>query len=130
MREDVASTREPRRPRTDPGAAFSAGSTRRAHQVRVAGRLRELLRERGFAILNHTPLPLVCFTHPSLPDAAAHDRAVDRLRLDQTAWISRTVLAGRRPALRACVTSYETELADMDALVRSIERVLAPSDHA
>jgi glutamate/tyrosine decarboxylase-like PLP-dependent enzyme len=98
------------------------------HQVRVAGRLRELLVERGFAILNHTPLPLVCFTHPSLPDAAAHDRVVARLRLDQTAWISRTVLAGRQPALRACVTSYETELADMDALVRSIESVLAPPD--
>lgn len=94
------------------------------HQVRVADHLRELLRARGFTICNDTPLPLVCFTHPRLPDAAAHDRVVARLRRDQTAWISRTVLAGRGPVLRACVTSYETELADIDSLVRSIEDLL------
>jgi hypothetical protein len=43
------------------------------------------------------------------------------LPLDQTAWLSRTILPGRGPALRACVTSYETKLDDIDALVRSIE---------
>jgi glutamate/tyrosine decarboxylase-like PLP-dependent enzyme len=97
------------------------------HQTRVADRLRELLRERGFAILNETPLPLVCFSHPRLPDAAAHDQVAERLRVDQAAWISRTLLAGQVPALRACVTSYETELHDVEALVRSIEALLPRS---
>jgi glutamate/tyrosine decarboxylase-like PLP-dependent enzyme len=94
------------------------------HQVRVADRLRELLHAHGFAILNPTPLPLVCFTHPRLADVAAHDRIAARLRLDQKAWISRVVLAGRVSALRACVTSYQTEVDDMDALVHAIVEAL------
>lgn len=102
----------------------SSSADRIDHQACVADRLREVLREHGFTILNSTPLPLVCFTHPRLPDAAAHDRLAAQLRLDQTAWISRAVLAGRIPALRACVTSYETELNDMDVLVRSLESML------
>jgi glutamate/tyrosine decarboxylase-like PLP-dependent enzyme len=94
------------------------------HQAAVADRLREALRARGFAILNDTPLPLVCFTHPRLPDAAAHDRVVARLRADQEAWISRAVLPGGIPALRACVTSYETEPADAERVARAIERAM------
>jgi len=90
------------------------------HQVGVADRLRAQLAAHGFSIVNDTPLPLVCFRHPRLPDAAAYDRICARLRLDQTAWISRTVLDGRMPALRACVTSYETELDDVDAVVQAI----------
>jgi aromatic-L-amino-acid/L-tryptophan decarboxylase len=93
------------------------------HQTRVADRLRSLLRARGFTILNDTPLPLVCFSHPRLPDVAAHERVANRLRLDQKAWISR-VLLGRVPALRACITSYETAPADMDTLVEAVEAAL------
>jgi aromatic-L-amino-acid/L-tryptophan decarboxylase len=92
------------------------------HQVRVAEHLRSRLRERGYAVLNDTPLPLVCFTHPRLRDAAAHDAVARRLKADQSAWISRTLLAGRTPALRACVTSYETRIEDMDALVRALDQ--------
>jgi aromatic-L-amino-acid/L-tryptophan decarboxylase len=99
------------------------------HQTRVADRLRELLRARGFAIANDTPLPLVCFTHPQLRGLDAYDQVVARLRIDQTAWLSRTVLAGA-PVLRACVTSYETQAEDMDALVTAIERALVTSASA
>jgi aromatic-L-amino-acid/L-tryptophan decarboxylase len=102
---------------------FEGIARRIDHQARVADRLRELLVGRGFTILNDTPLPLVCFSHPRLPDAAAHERVADRLRLDQKAWISR-VLLGRTPALRACITSYETTPADMDALVDAVEAAL------
>ncbi len=93
-------------------------------QTRVADHLRALLRARGFTVLNDTPLPLVCFTHARLPDAAAHERVATRLRLDQTAWISRVILGGHIPALRACITSYETRPDDMDTLVRAVEEAL------
>jgi aromatic-L-amino-acid decarboxylase len=96
------------------------------HQTRVADHLRTLLRARGFTVLNDTPLPLVCFTHARLPDAAAHERVATRLRLDQTAWLSRVILGGRIPALRACITSYETRPDDMDTLVRAVEQALEP----
>jgi glutamate/tyrosine decarboxylase-like PLP-dependent enzyme len=94
------------------------------HQARVADRLRDRLRDRGFAILNPTPLPVVCASHPRLRDTAAYDRVATGLRLDQSAWISRAILPGGVPALRACVTSYETTLDDADAVVRSIEAAL------
>lgn len=94
------------------------------HQARVADHLRGVLRTRGFSIVNDTPLPLVCFTHPRLTDAAAHDRIATELRIAQAAWISRAVLGGQTPALRACITSYETQLADADALVTAIEQQL------
>jgi len=94
------------------------------HQAAVADHLRLRLRARGFAIVNDTPLPLVCFTHPRLADFAAHAALAQRLKLEQTAWISATRLAGT-PALRACVTSYETQPQDVDALVAAIETALA-----
>jgi aromatic-L-amino-acid decarboxylase len=96
------------------------------HQVRVAGHLRSTLRARGFAICNETPLPLVCFTHPRLPGQEAHDRLARRLRLDQIAWISRVTLAGPTCALRACITSYETQLEDVEALAQALEDALPP----
>jgi glutamate/tyrosine decarboxylase-like PLP-dependent enzyme len=94
------------------------------HQAGVAVHLRRRLRDSGYAVLNETPLPLVCFTHPRLRDAAAHDAVARRLRVERTAWISRVLLAGSTPALRACVTSYETEAGDMDALVHALDGVL------
>jgi hypothetical protein len=59
-------------------------------------------------------------THPRLASADDHDRVARRLKIEQTAWLSRTLLAGRTAALRACVTSYETQPEDMDLLVHSI----------
>ncbi|HTE55864.1 MAG TPA: hypothetical protein VK698_33660, partial [Kofleriaceae bacterium] len=70
--------------------------------------------------------PLVCFTHPRLLDSSAHDHLVTRLRLDQSAWISRTILAGRIRALRACITSHESGPADVEALVQAVEEALPP----
>jgi aromatic-L-amino-acid decarboxylase len=94
------------------------------HQTAVADHLRARLAERGFAILNTTPLPVVCFIHPGLPDAAAHERLAEQLRLSQTAWLSRALVGGQTPALRVCITSYETTRDDIDALIRAIEGML------
>jgi glutamate/tyrosine decarboxylase-like PLP-dependent enzyme len=103
---------------------WSRLASRIDHQATVADHLRQQLRAHGFTILNDSPLLVVCFTHPRLADAAAHDRVAARLRHDQTAWISRTILAGRTVALRACVSSYETQLDDIDAFVRAIVPLL------
>jgi len=94
------------------------------HQAQIADRLRALLGERGFAVVNETPLPLVCFTHPRLASAAACEALARRLRVEQTAWLSRVFLGGRIAALRACVTSYETQECDIDAVVAGVEAAL------
>ena len=46
-----------------------------------------------------------------------------RLKIAQSAWISATRLRGA-PALRACVTSYETQPVDIDALIAAVEAAL------
>ena len=92
------------------------------HQASVADHLRAALRAAGFEIVNDTPLPLVCFTHARLDGAAAHEALARRLKNQQIAWLSRVLLGDGRPALRACVTSYETQPEDMDRLVAALIR--------
>jgi glutamate/tyrosine decarboxylase-like PLP-dependent enzyme len=96
------------------------------HQTAVADHLRGQLIAHGFAIQNATPLPVVCFTHPRVPDAAAYERIAHELRVSQTAWLSRALVGGQTPALRACITSYETTRDDIDALVTAIDRLVPP----
>jgi glutamate/tyrosine decarboxylase-like PLP-dependent enzyme len=97
------------------------------HQARMGDALRERLRARGWEVVNATPLPVVCFTHPDLEGGARTTadvvaRVVGRGR----AWISDVVLGGRRRALRACVTSFRTCEADLDVLLEELERARRP----
>jgi glutamate/tyrosine decarboxylase-like PLP-dependent enzyme len=91
------------------------------HQAEMGDALRQALLKRGFAIVNDTPLPVVCFTHPLL-DAGTptHAEVVKRLGDSQTAWVSVTRLRDR-PVLRACVTNYETELRHVERLAEAVE---------
>ena len=93
-------------------------------QAAMGDRLRELLGAAGWRIVNDTPLPLVCFTHPDLdagrptvPALAAEIQHRGRV------WISEVALTGKGRALRACITSYRTEEADLEVLVEEVETV-------
>jgi aromatic-L-amino-acid/L-tryptophan decarboxylase len=91
------------------------------HQTAMGDLLRERLVANGFALLNETPLPVVCFTHPAIAgDYRAHHQIAMELGDRQLAWVSRTRLDGRVPALRACITHYETEARDIDVLVEGL----------
>ncbi|MEZ5354707.1 MAG: pyridoxal-dependent decarboxylase [Bryobacteraceae bacterium] len=78
--------------------------------------LRRELRRAGWNILNHTPLPIVCFDGGGSVDSIA--RAVVA---SGEAWISTTVLAGSTRALRACITNYRTDDQDVRALIASLD---------
>jgi glutamate/tyrosine decarboxylase-like PLP-dependent enzyme len=95
-------------------------------QARTGDRLRALLEERGWRIVNATSLPVVCFTHPRIESGRTSVHAVERAVLESgEAWIS-SVRLGEPPleALRACITSYRTGEEDLRALVRILERSL------
>lgn len=101
-----------------------AGLARRVeHQAEMGALLRRLLVSRGFTVVNATPLPVVCFTHPAL-EAGRPSLAdvVRRLGDSGTAWISVTRLRGSREVLRACVTNHETEAVHIERLVAAVER--------
>lgn len=83
--------------------------------------LRRLLEEDGWEIVNATPLPVVCFADPRLPDPEPVAREVVR---SGDAWISTTRLRGRA-VIRACITNYRTGEDDIVALVTSLRRARA-----
>jgi aromatic-L-amino-acid decarboxylase len=103
----------------------SGVAARIERQTAMGEALRERLIEAGFLIVNETPLPVVCFTHASLAgDPAAHDRVCAWLAERQVAWISRTLLDRRTPALRACITHVDTAPRDLDALIDGLRDAL------
>jgi glutamate/tyrosine decarboxylase-like PLP-dependent enzyme len=93
--------------------------------VRLGDGLRERLRAAGFRVVNQTPLPVVCFqdTRHTEGGSMPHLRRIaDAVVESGEAWVSITSLGSSRPAIRACITSFRTEEADLDALIKSLER--------
>jgi aromatic-L-amino-acid/L-tryptophan decarboxylase len=86
----------------------------------LGDRLRAILRERGWRIVNRTPLPVVCFVPDGGAGPAELARIARTVEASGEAWISVAQLDGE-PALRACITSYRTTEADLDALADVLE---------
>jgi aromatic-L-amino-acid decarboxylase len=93
------------------------------HQADMGALLRRRLESHGWQILNETPLPVVCFTHPhlSLEDVSA---LLARVYAQEQVWISETRLKKHVPALRACITSFHTQAEDIDVLVEVLQNAL------
>ena len=91
----------------------------------TADRLRQMLEERGWLILNDTPFPLVCFTHPAVEAGEVSiSEIAGRVVESGDAWISRCVLGPSREAIRACITSFETTERDLEILLEVLDRTL------
>ena len=88
------------------------------HQAHMGDLLRDSLLRAGWRIVNDTPLPLVCFTRDGLVPSAF----LESLHARQIAWMSEVRLAGRGPAVRACVTSFRTTPADIEWVVDEMTR--------
>ena len=96
------------------------------HQLEMASRLRERLVAAGWLIVNATPLPVLCFTHPTLrKHSIAPRRVLNYLYQHQIAWISEARPGGGEPVLRACVSNQRTQTRDVDALVNGLAAALA-----
>jgi glutamate/tyrosine decarboxylase-like PLP-dependent enzyme len=96
------------------------------HQAAMGRLLREQLVASGWEVVNDTPLPLVCTTHP---DARAGrlslDTVVDVTRRHRKVWVSTTRLGGELPVIRACITSWRTEPGDVALLVEELAQARA-----
>jgi glutamate/tyrosine decarboxylase-like PLP-dependent enzyme len=93
------------------------------HQTRMGDYLRQRLASEDWRVVNSTPLPTVCWN-----DERSDDNSIERLTAicrqvvdSGRAWISTTKIAGRLPVLRATITNYRTETADIDRLVDDLE---------
>jgi glutamate/tyrosine decarboxylase-like PLP-dependent enzyme len=104
-------------------AGFPGYAAALRHMTAMGDRLREALGRADFPLVNRTPLPLACFTDGRRPQASAEHllRLGAAVVSSGRAWISNVTLAGRTPALRACVTNFRTGPEDVDALVSALE---------
>jgi glutamate/tyrosine decarboxylase-like PLP-dependent enzyme len=93
------------------------------HMVAMGNELRKGLAAAGWEVVNKTLLPLVCFVDGTLPQGRSAeflDALALRVIASGQAWISTTRLAGATPVLRACITNYRTQPADVGALVETL----------
>lgn len=91
-------------------------------QFALADYLRERLTERGWRIHNRTPLPVVLFGDAE-ERFSSRDLA-DALEADGQTWLGCVDYEGRT-LLRACVTSFLSERADVDLLLDRLDAVRA-----
>jgi aromatic-L-amino-acid decarboxylase len=95
-------------------------------QAALGQELRGRLEAAGWRLANRTPLPVVCATHPRILEGAVSIRAVvETVQGRGQAWVSEVMLAGRIPAVRACITNYRTTPADVAFLVEELNRCLS-----
>jgi glutamate/tyrosine decarboxylase-like PLP-dependent enzyme len=94
------------------------------HQTAMGDRLRRGLQASGWEVVNRTPLPVVCFVDGALYEGATVEylEAVCKsIVASGEAWLSIARIGDDdTTVLRACVTNYLTEAADVDALVESL----------
>jgi aromatic-L-amino-acid/L-tryptophan decarboxylase len=89
-------------------------------QVELGDELRRMLVRRGWVIVNDSPLPVVCFTHPGLQSRGVdHEVLAAHIREQGEVWVSAVTIGGAR-ALRACITSHRTTSEDLQQLMRSL----------
>ncbi len=91
------------------------------HQTEMGQLLRRRLAGAGWEIVNNTQLPVVCFVDPSGGDDRQKRIALSVVASGE-AWISTTLLGGRRTVLRACITNFRTDSSDIEALLATLDR--------
>jgi glutamate/tyrosine decarboxylase-like PLP-dependent enzyme len=95
------------------------------HQAEMGNELRNRLRNRGWEVVNDSPFPLVCFTHPAIrAGRTTTGEVVARMLASESVWLSKVALRGES-VLRACITSYQTQSSDVEALVEEAEKAVS-----
>ena len=90
-------------------------------QAELGNYLRDKLKNAGFRIINTTPLPVVCFSHPKVENGELTTTEVLKaVYARKKFWISHTKLKNSIPVLRACITSFRTNAKDIDELVKEL----------
>jgi aromatic-L-amino-acid decarboxylase len=83
------------------------------------------LLDAGWHVLNHTPLPLACFS--DLPAAIPSDQSrlasiAASVQASGAGWLNVVQLSSGRWALRACISNMTTTEADVDRLIAALRR--------
>ncbi len=97
------------------------------HQVKLGNLLRSKLQEKGWEVLNETPLPVLCFRdkrNSNSHSAQAIEAFAKKIGDSGKAWITTTRLgASGTPALRAGITNFVTAESDIVQLVDLLDQL-------
>ena len=106
-------------------SGFEGYARRIEHQLAMVERLRTMLTNDGWTIVNQSPLPVLCFVHPEMRARSITPRRVLTYLYDhQIAWLSEARPGGGESVLRACVTNHATQARDIDAVVKGLRTAL------
>ena len=90
--------------------------------------LRQELQKSGWRVVNSTKLPIACFVDAATAEgsSASYIRSIaQHVVASGDAWIISKRLNADVVALRACITNYRTDAADVQALVRALDKARA-----
>lgn len=94
------------------------------HQTALGDLLRNELSKHDWIILNPTPLPVVCFTHPLIRAGKVTTQQVLQLLYSkQKHWISETKI-GNETVFRACITHPDTTASEIVGLVTELASLI------
>jgi glutamate/tyrosine decarboxylase-like PLP-dependent enzyme len=84
--------------------------------------LRQRLKRNHWRIVNHSPLPLVCFRDSSTRSVDPHHHAaiVSWLNARGRCWVSAVRTSDGRDAIRACVCNYRSGLREIEQLIEEL----------
>ena len=92
------------------------------HQATIGALLRRRLKQRGYEVVNDTPLPLSCFTHPLVREGKITTiEVLKQIYARGKVWISDVTPDGRERFFRACITHYDTNEEDIECLLEELD---------
>ena len=96
------------------------------NMIHLGKQLSERLKDTGFSIINNSPLPVICFSHPLIEKGklSAKDAAKSVAR-SGVAWIAPVELPGGKSVLRACICNHLTGNSDVETLMSILENTFA-----
>lgn len=95
------------------------------YQTGLGDYMRSQLLDRGWKIINPTPLPVVCFTHPVIENGEASvANMLQQIYQEGKLWISAISTRYNQKVFRACITNYHTSEQDIDFVVAELEKLV------
>jgi glutamate/tyrosine decarboxylase-like PLP-dependent enzyme len=92
------------------------------HQASIGTLLRRRLKQRGYEVVNDTPLPLSCFTHPLVREGKiTTTNVLKEIYARGKVWISDVTPDGNERFFRACITHYDTNEGDIECLLDELD---------
>ncbi len=96
------------------------------NQYEIGQYLREQLKKQDWKIVNPTDLPVVCFTHSKIIDHKISTKYIlQSIYQNGSFWISDVPYTEKDFCLRACITSFKTTKADIDFVVKELEKIVS-----